>query len=123
MTGTLEILANTSMRASFAELVPRFESTTGERVVVTFDAAKLMLERIAKGERADLMIHTTPVMDELQTQGKLVPASRRELTRNGIGMAVLAGAPRPDISSVAAFKRALLDAKTIACTSAGASGI
>jgi molybdate transport system substrate-binding protein len=63
------------------------------------------------------------VIDELAKEGHVAAESRRELARCGAGVAVRAGAPKPDISSVEAFKRALLAAKSIAHTTSGASGM
>ena len=119
----LKVLSSTSMNAAMDELIPRFERASGHHVSISYDAAKLMLGRIRNGETGDLIIHSSAVMDELTKLGKIVPGSRCVLARNGIGVAVLAGAPKPDISTVETFKRALLDAKSIACTGAGASGI
>ena len=82
-----------------------------------------MLSRIAGGEVADLVILNAPAIDELTQQGRIAAGSRRDIARCGVGIAVRAGAPKPDISSVEALKRALLDAKSIAYTEAGASGI
>lgn len=69
------------------------------------------------------MILNAPAIDELTKQGRIAAGSRRTLAHCGVGIAVRAGAPKPDIRSVEAFKRALLDAKSIAHTEAGASGI
>jgi len=122
-TTALEVFAGNSVHALMDELLPQFERASGHRVSIRYDPATLMLERISNGETADLIIINSTAMDELARLGRVVPASRRDLARNGIGVAVLAGAPKPDIDSVEAFKRALLAAKSIACTEAGASGI
>ena len=78
---------------------------------------------IANGKTADLFIFNAAGMDELAKLNKIVTGSRRDLARCGVGLAVRAGAPRPDIGSVEAFRRTLLDAETIAYAEAGASGI
>jgi molybdate transport system substrate-binding protein len=82
-----------------------------------------MLVRIQKGETADLAILGSGAIDELVKQGKISAGSRRVLARCRVGVAVLAGKPRPDISSVEAFKRTLLGAKSVAYTQEGASGM
>ena len=78
--------------------------------------------RLARGEPVDVVILASTALDDLIKQGKVVPGSRVDLARSTIGMAVRAGAPKPDISSVDALKRALLEAKSIAY-SASASGV
>jgi molybdate transport system substrate-binding protein len=70
--------------------------------------------RIARGERVDVVIVSGPSLDDLIAKGKVVATSRRELAISTIGAAVLAGAPKPDIGTVDAFKRALENAKSIA---------
>ena len=112
-----------STRAVFAELLPEFERVTGIRVATACDPAQIMLKRIADGETGDLAILGQPAIDALAAQRKIAPESRRTLARCGVGIGVRSGAPKPDVSSVEAFKRALLDAKSIAHTTHGASGI
>lgn len=119
----LSLLASNSTRAVLAELLPAFERTTGTRVSVRYDPAKIMLERIAAGEHGDLAVLGQGAIDALAGEGKIVPDSRRTLARCGVGIGVRTGAPKPDISTVDAFKRALLEARSIAHTTHGASGI
>jgi molybdate transport system substrate-binding protein len=121
--GEVELLSSTGMRSVLLELIPQFERASGHKVAASFDTANLLAARIKAGERADLAILTRPAIDELAKLGKLDPASRADLARSGMGVSVRAGAPKPDIGSVEAFKRALLDAKSITYTATGASGI
>ena len=123
MSRTIKVLASNSIRAVMGELVPQFERATGHKVSVSYDPAKVMLARIQKGETADLAITSSGAIDELVKQGKISAGSRRVLARCRVGMAVLSGKPRPDISSVEALKRALLGAKSVAYTQEGASGM
>ncbi|MGH8679096.1 MAG: substrate-binding domain-containing protein [Burkholderiales bacterium] len=116
-------MTNNSMRAVMHELVPQFERNKGYKVSISYDRGEVILGRITRGETADLVILNVPVIGELSRQGKVVVNTRRELSRYGIGMAVQQGAPVPDISSVGAFKRVLLEAKSIAHTSSARSGI
>jgi len=120
---TLKVLTSNSMHAVMDELVPQFERASGHRISISYDPAKLMLSRIRSGESADLAILGSSVIDELAKDGHIAPDTRVVLARCGIGMAVRAGAARPDIGSVEAFKRALLGAKSIAYTIDGASGM
>ena len=122
MSRTVKVFASNSIRAVMGELAPQFERASGHSVSVSYDPAKVMLARIQKGETADLAITGSAAIDELVKQGKISAGSRRTLARCSVGMAVLAGKPKPDIGSVAAFKRALLGAKSIAYTQEGASG-
>ena len=106
-----------------AELVPQFERANDCKIAISYDPAKVMLARIQKGETADLAITGSGALDELVIQGKILAGSRRGLARCGVGIAVLAGKPKPDISSVAAFKRTLLGARSVAYTQEGTSGM
>ena len=82
-----------------------------------------MLDLIKGGEMADVVIITGPALDELAKQGSVVQGSRSDLASTGIGVCVRKGAPRPDISTLDAFKRALLNAKSVAHTTTGQSGV
>lgn len=119
----LRVLTSNSMHGVLDELVPQFERTSGHKVSLSYDPAKVMLARIQRGETADLAILGASAIDELVKQGKITATSRRLIARCGVGIGVLKGAPRPDIGSVEAFKQMLLGAKSIAYTLEGASGI
>jgi molybdate transport system substrate-binding protein len=119
----IKVLSSNGMRAVMLELVPEFERTSGYKVSISYDSANMILSRIKSGETADLAIVTASASDELMKQGKIAAGSRGEIASSGIGIAVRAGAPKPDISSVEAFKRSLLNAKSITYTTTGASGI
>ena len=119
----LRLFTSNSMRGVLGQLVPEFERSSGCLLNVSFDPEKIMLRRIAAGEHADLVILSKGAIDALADEGTIDGDSRRTLARCGIGVAVRAGAPKPDISSVDAFKQALLEAKSIAHTREGASGL
>ncbi len=123
MSSAFKVLASNSIRAVMAELVPQFERANAIRVSVSYDPAKVMLARIGKGETADLAITSSGAIDQLAKQGKILAGSRRVLARCRVGVAVLAGKPKPDIGTVEALKHALLDAGSIAFTQEGASGM
>jgi len=120
---TVRMYSGNGMSASFGELMPQFERAHGCKVDITFGPAQVMLREIKAGRTADLGILGSGVMDQVVKLGNIAPASVRVLTRNGIGVGVLAGKPKPDLSSVESFKRALLNAKSVAYTTEGASGI
>lgn len=82
-----------------------------------------MVKRANSGEPFDVIAATGAQIDGLIKDGKIIAATRTNLVRSGIGMEVRAGAPKPDISSVEAFKRTHHDAKSIAYLKVGASGV
>ena len=123
MASAIKVLASNSIRAVLGELVPQYERANDCKIEISYDPAKVMLARIRKGEAADLVITGSGAIDELVKQGRVLADSRRILARCRVGVAVRAGAPKPDISSVEALKRALLDAKAVAYTQEGASGM
>ena len=83
----------------------------------------VLLREITAGRMADMGILGGGVMDQVVQQGHIIASTVCKLTSNGIGVGVLKGAPKPDISTVDAFKRALLNARCVAYTTEGASGI
>jgi molybdate transport system substrate-binding protein len=107
-------------------LVPDFEKQTGNNVVVDNDTAGGLKKRIESGEAFDVAVITPAVIDELAGAGKIAAGSRVNLASVSIGVVVKEGAPKPDVSTVDAFKRALLEAKSVAYidpASGGSSGI
>lgn len=120
---TVKVFSGNGMSASLGELLPPFEREHGCKVDVVFAPAQVTLREVKAGRSADLGLLGSSVMDQLVQLGHIVRCSVRILTRNGIGVGVLAGAPKPDLSSVDTFKRALLQAKSVAYTTDGASGI
>jgi molybdate transport system substrate-binding protein len=120
---TVKVYSGNGMSASLGELLPQFERTHSCKVDVTYAPAQVMLREVKAGRLADLGLIGSGVMDQVVKLGYIVPASVRVLTCNGIGVGVLAGGPKPDLSSVDAFERALLEAKSVAYTTEGASGI
>ena len=90
---------------------------------VQFHATQALLKSIAAGETADVVILTAEGIDQLAGEGKVVAASRVELGNSGVGIAVRKGAPKPDISTLDALKRAVLAAESVAHSRVGASGI
>jgi len=92
---------------------PEFERTSGHKLNVVSGFGPVFVRQINAGEPFDIFVSTPPTIDPLFTSGALIPNSRSNLVRSGIGVEVRAGAPKPDISSVEAFKRALLNAKSV----------
>jgi molybdate transport system substrate-binding protein len=109
----LKVLISTALKTSMADLAPRFERASGHKLAATFGSSVSLKQRIDAGEMFDVAILTPDLIDELIKAGKIAPAARVDIARTGIGVAIRAGAPRPDISTVAAFKQTLLAAKSI----------
>ncbi len=125
MPAELKLLSSTAMKTTMDELVAPFARASGCSVIASYAPSGQIAKRIADGESADLAIVTGPAIDDLIRQGRILPGSRADIARSPIGVAVRRGAPRPDISSVAAFRSALLAAKSIAMShpvGGGASG-
>lgn len=120
---TLNLCSGNGMSASFRELMPQFERAHNCSVVMHFEPGQILQREIKAGKIFDLGVMGKAAMDQLVQDGYVIADSVHVLTRNGIGVGVLKGAPKPDLSSVESFKRALLNAKSVAYTSEGASGI
>jgi molybdate transport system substrate-binding protein len=120
---TISLFTSNGQRGVMAELLPRFEKATGHRVTASYEPGQIMMRRIDAGETADVVILGGSALEELAKKGKLVAGSQRAYSSCGIGVAVAAGLPKPDVGSVDAFKRALLAAGSVAYTIEGASGI
>src|SRR6476619_6590364 len=108
-------------RRPYETLAPQFERATGHKLVSQFELPPTLIKKIDAGEPFDVIILSYDV-EGLIKQGKVVADSRAVLGRVGVGVAVRQGAPKPDFSTVEAFKRSLLDAKTIATSGEGSSG-
>jgi molybdate transport system substrate-binding protein len=118
----IRMLAAGAVKEAFLELVPQFESTSGNKVAATWTGSADISKRIGAGEAFDLVIVGAPDIDAFVKDGKMMPGSRVDIASSGVGMAVKAGSPRPDISSSEAVKKALLSARAVAY-STGPSGI
>src|SRR5207248_11099705 len=102
------------------------EKSSGHKVTIAYGNAGPVADRVQKGEAADIVISSVPLIDQLQAQGKVVADSRVTIAKVGVGVFVRKGAAKPDISSADAFKRSMLAARSIAYpdpAGGGASGI
>lgn len=118
----IRVLASGAVKDAFLELVPQFEKSSGHKVAMTWAGTENIKTRLAAGEAFDLVIVGASVIDENIKEGRMAAGSRVDLVNSGVGMAVKAGAPKPDISSGQAVKKALLGAKMVAYSS-GPSGV
>jgi len=122
----IKLLSASALHPAIDALVPDFEKSSGHKVTVTYGTAGAVADRVQKGEAADLIVSSVPMIDKLQAQGKVDAGNRNVIARVGVGAFVRKGAVKPDISSADAFKRAMLAAKSIAYpdpAGGGASGI
>jgi molybdate transport system substrate-binding protein len=119
----IKVLSSIATREAYNELVPQFEQASGHKVVTVWSGTVDIMKRMAAGgDQHDLIVISSTELEELTRLGKIVPGTRVDLARSGIGVAVRAGAPKPDIGSVEALKRTLLAAKSVGYTS-GPSGV
>jgi len=105
------------------ELGPEFERATGNRLSFSYDPAKAVKRQIVNGAAFDVAIVTRPVFDDLAAQGKILPETRGDIGRCGLGVSVRKSAVKPDIATVEAFKRALLATNTVVRSTEGTSGM
>jgi molybdate transport system substrate-binding protein len=122
----IKVLTTRAMNHVLTELAGVFQRTSEHKVALVLAPPNEIRSRIVNGEIVDVVMSGGTVIEDLLQQGKIVPGSKLVLARVGIGVAVRAGAAKPDISSVEAFKRVLLAAKSIVYTDpavGGTSGI
>jgi molybdate transport system substrate-binding protein len=121
---TLRLMCALVVREAFDRtIVPAYESESGYRTVIEWTPTTVIMNKIAEGERADAVVLIRDSMDKLVEQGLVDPATRIEVVDSRVGIAVPKGALHPDISTPEAFTSALLNARSVAYSKAGASGI
>jgi len=120
---SIDVLSTLALRGVLTEIADEFCVLTGLSFAATYKSTNMALNLIAQGGTADMTIITREAIDRLVRDGIIVAGSTTDLAQSGIGIAVRAGAPKPDIGTVAALKRALLETKSIAFSRLGASGI
>jgi len=119
----LRLFVTRAIETVLKEVGPQFEQQTGFKLVAISDVSAGLLKRVNEGEQFDVFTGTPSQIAGLIKDGKLIAATQTTLVRSGIGVEVHAGAPKPDVSSVEAFKQTLLGAKSIAYLKEGASGL
>jgi len=117
------VLCSNGLKAVLEDLGPTFESATHNTLVVTYGLAASLGQRIKSGEAFDVAFLTPAVVDDLIAAGKISRETRAEVARSGLALAIRSGTRKPDISTSDAFKRTLLNAKSIAYAKEGASGV
>jgi molybdate transport system substrate-binding protein len=109
----VKVLASNAVKPVLEELGPRFERESGNKVTMVFGSPAGLIAEVAKGAPFDVVVLPTSGVDDLARQGKMAAGAQTAVARSGAGVAVKRGAPKPDISTTEAFKRALLNAKSI----------
>ena len=119
----IKVLCTNGVKAVVEELIPQFErsSRSSDKVRIQFGPSTELKKRIDAGEAFDLVIMTTVLIDEEIKAGKLVADSRTFIARSGLGVSIRSGAKKPNISTVNAFRSALLNAESITYATQGAS--
>ena len=123
----IKVLSTVAVRAVMEQLVPQFEQGSGHTVSIEFGTSAVLRRQIDAGGRFDVFIVTPPeTIDDLIKHGKVAADARADFARTAVGVAVRAGTPRPDITSVDAFKRTLVSARSVGYTDparGGTSGV
>jgi molybdate transport system substrate-binding protein len=118
----VKVMASAAVKEAYLELVPAFEKATGHKVTTIWTGTANITKRIGDGEVVDMVIIPPANIEKLTSDGKLVPGSKTDIAKSGVGVAVRSGLPKPDISSGEALKQAVLAAKSVAYSS-GPSGL
>ena len=116
----IAVVSSLALKGVLEEFKPAFERSLAAKLDLRFDATQAILAQVGS-VRADLLVLTAEAMEALRKGGQVTQV--RALGSSGIGIAVRAGAPKPDIGSVEALKRALAAASSVAHSKVGASGI
>jgi molybdate transport system substrate-binding protein len=113
MAGQIKILSGGAMKSLMVEVAPLFERANGASVEIRFALTSVLKKEIEDGAAFDIALLPRPELDALVEAGKIAAGTQTDITRSAVGFAVRAGAPKPDIGTVAAFKRTLQQARTI----------
>jgi molybdate transport system substrate-binding protein len=118
----LKLLSSMATRDVLAELAAQYERAAGQPVVAEAAGGVDVAKRVQAGEAVDVVVLAADAIDKLAAAGKVVAGSRVDLVASGVAVAVRSGAPRPDIDSEGAVKRAVLAARSLSY-STGPSGV
>jgi molybdate transport system substrate-binding protein len=112
----IKLIASNAVKEAYGQLLPAFEKASGNKVAVSWGGTADIMKRIDGGEIADIVIITDAGIENLTKQRKLAVADRVTVAKSAVGVAVRAGAAKPDLSSPEALKKSLLAAKAIVLT-------
>jgi molybdate transport system substrate-binding protein len=119
----ITVVSAGGIRPPLEELVAQFERTSAHKVALKFVGGAVMKQHLESGAAFDVLVAEASVLDDAIKAGKIAAATRAAVARAGIGVGIRAGSPKPDISTVDAFKRALLNAKSVAYSKEGMAGL
>jgi molybdate transport system substrate-binding protein len=123
LAAEVRVLCSNGLKAVFEELAPQFERSSGHKIVVTYGLAAGFKQQIDAGTPVDVAILTPALIDDLIKSGKMAADSRAVIARTGLGVMIKSGARKPDVRTTDSFKKALIDASSIAYAKEGASGV
>jgi molybdate transport system substrate-binding protein len=109
----IRVLSSGSLKAALSQLLPDFQKSSGDTATIEYGPAGAIVGRVQNGEATDVVIVSRSQLQKLESNGKVVQGSLVDIAGIALGLAVRKGAPKPDISNVEAFKRALLSARSI----------
>jgi molybdate transport system substrate-binding protein len=122
----LKVISAGAVRGLISQIIDDYSRQTGQKFDFTIGTTGQLRDIIASGQHADLVIVSTTLMGELEKTGKLLPGTRADLGRVGIGVTIRDGTAVPDVSTPDALKKALIEARSVAYTNpaeGGTSGI
>ena len=120
---SLSVLSTLAVKGAFAELAARFQAAGGARIDADFAPTLALLDRLRRGEAADVVILTREGLSEMLAEHRVAAASYVDIAKSWVGIAVKPGRAHPDISSEAALRTTLVQARAVAYSRIGASGI
>ncbi|MFO1111383.1 MAG: substrate-binding domain-containing protein [Bradyrhizobium sp.] len=119
----IRVLSTLAVKGAFPELARRFQAASGTRIDADFAPTLALLDRLRRNEAADVVILTREGLSEMLSEHRVAAASYVDIAKSWVGIAVKAGRAHPDISSEAALRTALVQARAVAYSRIGASGI
>jgi molybdate transport system substrate-binding protein len=119
----LKVMTSVALTSALNELAPKYEKASGNKLTIVYGLSADMKKRILENETADAIILTPTMMNDLQKQSKIGSNGASDITSTPVAVAARAGAPKPDISSVDAFKQALLNSKFVVYTDPAKGGL
>jgi molybdate transport system substrate-binding protein len=119
----LKVFASVALTSVLDQLSPTYEKKTGDKLLITYDVSAGLMKRIAGDEAVDVIIVTEAMINDLQKQGKVAAGGAAVIADTNVSVATKAGAPKPDISSADALKRALLAARSVTYSDPAKGGL
>jgi len=119
----VKVFTSVALTAAFNEISPIFEQKTGHKLIIDFNLAAVQKKRLVEGDRADVIILTRSMMEDLAKEKKLAPGDLVNVAGTPVALAARAGVPKPDISTVEAFKQTLLSARSISYADPAKGGL